>query len=151
MPDASQVNPESSHIFDLWFSQWRLAILDCNSAQSILSAVLNAMSARPKEDTFWECLREFLEAQDPVSAISPMEDPKVRLEMDMAKTPDMRRQLTERAALLPSRLTKRLLEHLASSYALHGDDKAFWHTVKKTLDLDRNSIPQPERASYPTI
>lgn len=150
MPNAtSAANTESSHIFDLWLSQWRLAILDSNSAQPILSAVLNSMLARSGEDAFWECLQEFFEMPDHESSGSSVQDPKASMDLSSAKKPDLRHHLVERATLLPPRQVKRLLEHLGSAYSLNGEDAAFWHIVEKALN--HPEMQHPEHTPHRTI
>jgi hypothetical protein len=154
MPNTNAAaNVGSAHIFDLWLSQWRLAILDSNSAQPILASVLNAMLARPGEDPFWQYLQEFFGSPDHASRSFSTED--IKEDLDVTKNPDLRRHLIEHAKLLPPRQAKRLLEHLSCSYSLHGEDAAFWRIVKKALDHDWDSdndgTQQPERAPHPTI
>jgi hypothetical protein len=135
MPNAnSAANTGSAHIFDLWLSQWRLAILDSNSAQPILISVLNAMLARPGEDAFWQYLQEFFGSPDHASGGFSAKDIKEAL--DVTKNPDLRRHLIEHSKLLPPRQAKRLLEHLSRSYSLHGEDAAFWRIVEKALEQD---------------
>ncbi len=130
MPNANSASAESSQIFDLWLSQWRLAILDGNSAQPILSAVLSSMLARSGEDAFWEYLQEFLAAQKRVSNGSFAEEREADTDL---KSPDIRRWLVECVMQLPARQAKCLLEHLGSSYSLHGEDADFWYIVEKAL------------------
>ena len=132
MPNTNAAaNTGAGQIFDLWLSQWRLAILDSNSARPILAAVLSAMLARSGEEAFWECLQEFLEAQKHASAGSSAEEMKESADL---KTSDVRRWLVECVMQLPARQAKRLLEHLSNSYSLHGEDETFWRIVEKALN-----------------
>ena len=145
MPNAYlSANAESSQVFDLWLSQWRLAILDSNSARPILSAVLSSMLAQSGENAFWEYLQEFLAAQKHVSAGLFVADREVDPDL---KNPDLRRWLVECVTQLPASQAKRLLEHLGSSYSLHGEDAMFWRIVEKALNhAGINAGPRFQRA-----
>jgi hypothetical protein len=147
MPFSSAVHTESSHIFSLWLSQWRLSILDCESARPVLASVLDSMLTESGQHVFWQHLEQFFSSEENRSKIdsaasdssnlnpqdldSPNED--VSAALGHLENPDLSCQLAERARQLPPRGAKCLLEHLSRSYSLEGENVVFWRIVAKAI------------------
>ena len=162
MPFSSAVHTESSHIFSLWLSQWRLSILDCESARPVLASVLDSMLTESGQHTFWQHLEQFFSSEENRSVIdsaasdslnpdslnldllnhdSPNED--VSAALGHLENPDLSRQLAERARQLPPRGAKCLLEHLSRSYSLEGENVVFWRIVAKAIQPGESQQGQP--------
>ena len=152
MPFSSAVHTESSHIFSLWLSQWRLSILDCESAKPVLASVLDSMLTESGQHTFWQHLEQFFSSEENRSVIhsaafdllnldSPNKD--VSAALGHLENPDLSRQLAERARQLPPRGAKCLLEHLSRSYSLEGENVVFWRIVAKAIQPGESQQGQP--------
>jgi hypothetical protein len=167
MPFSSAVHTEPGHIFSLWLSQWRLSILDCESARPVLASVLDSMLTESGQYTFWQHLEQFFSSEENRSEIdsaafdslnpdslnldllnhdspnpdSPNED--VSAALGHLENPDLSRQLAERARQLPPRGAKCLLEHLSRRYSLEGENVVFWRIVAKAIQPGESQQGQP--------
>jgi hypothetical protein len=167
MPFSSVVHTEPGHIFSLWLSQWRLSILDCESAKPVLASVLDSMLAESKQHVFWQHLEQFFSSEENCSGIdsavfdSPNIDSPNIDSQNLASTnkdstnkdvsaalghlenPDLNRQLSERAQQLSPRGAKCLLEYLSQSYSLEEENIAFWRIVAKAIQPGESQQGQP--------
>jgi len=162
MPFSSAVHTESGHIFSLWLSQWRLSILDCESAKPVLASVLDSMLKESNQHVFWQHLEQFFSSEENCSGIDSPNldlqdrdtqdfDPKnldsrnkdVNAAMGHLENPDLNRQLAERGQQLPPRGAKCLLEHLSRSYSLEGENVVFWRIVAKAIHSGESQQGQP--------
>ena len=115
---------ENCHIFGLWLSQWRLAILDWASAKLLLVSILNSMRGTPHdEEAFWLHLQEFFNLCDQNNGVSRQAE----------ENPNVHERLIMRVNLLAPQEAKRLLQHLSCSSSLN-EDSVFWDVVWKALN-----------------
>lgn len=162
MPFSSAVHTEPCHIFSLWLSQWKLSILDCESAKPVLASVLDSMRMESNQHVFWQHLEQFFSSEENRSMVDlaaldlpnvgslnidpqdrdsqnfdlPSNDSlnkEVSAALGHSENPDLNRQLAERAQQLPPRGAKCLLEHLSRSYSLEGENVVFWRIVAKAI------------------
>jgi hypothetical protein len=147
MPLGPAEHTEPSHIFSLWLSQWRLSILDCDSAKPVLASVLDSMLTESGQSLFWQYLEQFFNSEanrsvcDSSNAVSPRED--VSAALGQLANPDIYRQLVERAQQLPSQGAKCLLEHLSRNCSLERENIAFWRIVERAIQPDESQQSQP--------
>jgi hypothetical protein len=127
MPNANSADrPELSLIFDLWFSQWRLAVLHDDSMRSILALILNAMIAKSRQDPFWQCVQQFFES----STVNIRGGDKYKKDSGTVTC------LMERAMSLPPHQARYLLKHLSNNYSISGEGSEFWSVVVEALKYE---------------
>lgn len=120
---GSNESSGNCHIFDLWLSQWRMAILDCESAKFLLLSILDSMHAMSGQDEFWAQLRRFFDSRNQSNRDVDESD----------STADLHDRLRLQASLLTSHEAKLLLEDLSRSSSLN-EDRAFWQTAETMIN-----------------
>lgn len=120
---GSNESSGNCHIFGLWLSQWRMAVLDCDSAKSLLLSILDSMRAIPDQDEFWAQLQRFFDSRNQRNEDVDESD----------STVDLHDQLRLHASLLTSYEAKLLLEDLSRGSSLN-EDRTFWQTVETMIN-----------------
>ena len=150
---GSAVHTESSHVFNLWLSQWRLSILGCDSAKPVLAFVLDSMLTESNQCIFWRHLEQFFGAEgnravpDSTAFNSPnfnfLSKEDVSAALERLEKPVLQHQLAMQAVQLPSQGAKCLLEHLSQSYSLEEESIVFWRIVESAIQPIEPQYIQP--------
>ncbi len=133
MPFGSDTHTQTSPVFNLWLNQWRLSILDSESAAHVLTLVIDSMLVESGQQQFWQHLEQFLSIEAKGSLVHSAAVDSSIATMDAlegAKDPDSRRQLAERAGQLQPQGAKCLLSR---SHSLESGNATFWRIVEQAI------------------
>jgi hypothetical protein len=136
MPFGSDTHTQTNPVFNLWLNQWRLSILDSESATPVLAFVIDSMLAQSGQQQFWQHLEQFLSIEAKGSLVHSAAVDSSIATMDAlegVKDPDSRRQLAKRAGQLPPQEAKYLLEYLSRSHSLQSGNATFWRIVEQAI------------------